>query len=94
MVGSRISCTSSSLGSLTKSIVSAREVFEAAILGNAAELIRFHNLPSGDPTPGAEDRAVTRRLVQVGTLPRISVLDHLILDDRGDFVSFHDKGWI
>ena len=32
--------------------------------------------------PGAEDRAITRRLMEAGTLLGISVLDHLILGDR------------
>ena len=83
-----------SVGSLNGSIVHPREVFKAAILGNAAALILFHNHPSGDLTPSAEDRAITRRLMEAGKLIGISVLDHLILGDRGAYASFQEKGWI
>ena len=83
-----------SIGSLNGSIVHPREVFKAAILGNAAALILFHNHPSGDLTPSAEDRAITRRLMEAGKLLGISVLDHLILGDCGDYVSFQEEGWI
>ena len=83
-----------SVGSLHGSIVHPREVFKAAILGNAAALILFHNHPSGDLTPSAEDRAITRRLMEAGKLIGISVLDHLILGDRGAYISFQEKGWI
>ena len=40
------------------------------------------------------DRAISRRLVEAGKLLGISVLDHLILGDRGDYTSFQEKGWI
>ena len=62
--------------------------------GNAAALILFHNHPSGDLRPSAEDRAITRRLLEAGKLVGISVLVHLILGDRGDYVSFQEKAWI
>ena len=51
-----------SMGCLTSSIVHPREVFKAAILGNAVSLILCHNHPSGDPTPSPEDIAITTRL--------------------------------
>ena len=83
-----------SVGSLNGSIVHPREVFKAAILGNVAALILFHNHPSGELTPSAEDRAITKRLMEAGKLLGISVLDHLILGDQGDYASFQEKGWI
>ena len=83
-----------SAGSLNGSIFHPREVFKAAILGNAGALILFHNHPSGDLRPSAEDRAITRRLMEAGKLLGISVLDHLILGDRGAYASFQEEGWI
>ena len=83
-----------SIGFLIGSIVHPREVFKAAILGNATGLILCHNHPSGDLTLSSEDRAITRRLMVAGKLLGISVLDHLTLDDRGDYVRFQEKGWI
>ena len=81
-----------SIGSLTLSIVHPREVFKPAILLNSCGVIAAHNHPSGDPTPSAEDRALTGRLRQAGELLGITFLDHIVLgDDR--IYSFADQGW-
>jgi DNA repair protein RadC len=80
-----------SVGCLTSSLVHPREVFQEAVVARAAGLILFHNHPSGDPEPSAEDLALTRRLASVGTLMGIEVLDHLILG-AGRFVSLKDRG--
>ncbi len=57
----------------------------------AASLVIAHNHPSGDPTPSADDVAVTRELVQAGRLLDIEVLDHLVIGD-GRHVSLRRKG--
>jgi DNA repair protein RadC len=82
-----------SVGSLTASVVHPREVFKAAILGNAAAMICGHNHLSGDPQPSQEDRALTARLGQGGKLPGIDVLDHVIVGDgTAQYFSFADQG--
>ena len=81
-----------SVGSLTSSVVHPREVYKVAILGNAAAIIFLHNHPSGDPTPSAEDLAITNRLRQVGDVLGIKVLDHVVIGD-GRYVSFVDDGY-
>jgi DNA repair protein RadC len=81
-----------SVGSLTASIVSPREVFKPAILANAAALILGHNHPSSDPTPSAEDRAITTRLALVGEALGIRLLDHLIIGDDTHWYSFQEAG--
>jgi DNA repair protein RadC len=82
-----------SVGSLTASVVHPREVFRPAIIKGAASIILVHNHPSGDPTPSTEDLEVTARMVQVGRIMDISVLDHIIIG--GDsFVSMKEKGAI
>jgi len=80
-----------SIGTLTASLVHPREVFKAAILANAAAIIVAHNHPSGDPTPSAEDRAITQRLKDAGELLGIRLLDHVVLGD-GRYHSFADAG--
>ncbi|MGE0470139.1 MAG: DNA repair protein RadC [Nitrospira sp.] len=85
--------TTVSEGSLTLSIVHPREVFAFAVRESAAAVIFLHNHPSGDPTPSQEDRRLTDRLVAVGKLLGIRVLDHLIIGD-GRYVSFADEGWL
>ncbi len=72
-----------SIGSLNASIVHPREVFQPAILHSAASIVLVHNHPSGDPEPSEEDLSITRRLVQVGDLVGIAVLDHVIVGTRG-----------
>src|SRR5437899_2167858 len=62
-----------------------------AIAEAAAGIIVVHNHPSGDPTPSADDRAVTRQLVDAGRLLDVPVYDHVILGgDR--YVSFAEAG--
>lgn len=80
-----------SVGCLTSSLVHPREVFQEAIVARAAGLVFFHNHPSGDPEPSAEDLALTRRLVAAGTLLGIEVLDHLVLG-AGRYVSLKQRG--
>ena len=70
-------------GSLTAALVHPREVFAPAIRAAAAALILVHNHPSGDPTPSAEDRAITERLRRVGELVGIRVLDHVVIGRAG-----------
>lgn len=80
-----------SVGCLTSSLVHPREVFQEAVTSRAAALILFHNHPSGDPEPSAEDVGLTRRLAQAGQLMGIEVLDHLVLG-AGRFVSLKERG--
>src|SRR6185503_4763571 len=79
-----------SIGSLNASIVHPREVFLPAVLASAASIVLCHNHPSGDPEPSEEDLSITRRLVQVGDLLGIGVLDHVIVAKRG-VVSFRSR---
>jgi len=79
-----------SIGSLNASIVHPREVFLPAILHSAASVVLVHNHPSGDPEPSEEDLSITRRLVEVGELVGIGVLDHVIVAARG-VVSFRAR---
>lgn len=80
-----------SVGCLTASLVHPREVFQEAVVARAAAIVLFHNHPSGDPEPSAEDLALTRRLAAAGSLMGIEVLDHLVLG-AGRYVSLKDRG--
>ena len=80
-----------SVGSLNGSLVHPRECYEAAILGNAAALILFHNHPSGDPSPSREDIAPTKRLQEAGKIIGIEVLDHVVLGAAGTYASFKER---
>jgi DNA repair protein RadC len=78
-------------GVLDGSVVHPREVFKAAIAESAAAVLLVHNHPSGDPSPSAEDRAVTRQLAGAGQIVGIPVLDHVIIGD-GRYISFVEAG--
>lgn len=78
-------------GSLTASVVHPREAFLPAVRASAASVIFAHNHPSGDPTPSAEDRAVTEQLREAGRILGIAVLDHLVIGS-GRFRSLAEEG--
>lgn len=80
-----------SVGCLTSTLVHPREVFHEALLARAAGIVLFHNHPSGDPEPSADDLALTRWLVAAGALMGIEVLDHLVLG-AGRYVSLKQRG--
>jgi DNA repair protein RadC len=69
------------VGTLDSSPVHPREVFREAAVGSAAAIVLFHNHPSGDPAPSADDLDLTARLVEAGVLMGIEVLDHIILGE-------------
>jgi DNA repair protein RadC len=79
-------------GTLHASLVHPREVFRPAILAGAAGIIVAHNHPSGDPTPSADDRAVTRQLVDAGRLLDMPLYDHVVVGAAGRYVSFAEAG--
>lgn len=79
-----------SIGSLNASIVHPREVFRPALLYSAASIVVTHNHPSGDPEPSEEDLSITRRLVEVGDLIGVGILDHVVIAKRGH-VSFRSR---
>lgn len=80
-----------SIGTLNASLVHPREVFKEAIHGNAASVILVHNHPSNDLEPSEEDIRLTRRMVEVGCIMGIEVLDHIIIS-KNDFLSMKARG--
>ncbi len=78
-------------GILNSSLVHPREVFRGAIAEAAAGIIVVHNHPSGDPTPSADDRAVTRQLVEAGRVLDLPVYDHVVVG-ANRYLSFAEAG--
>lgn len=69
-----------------------RDVFAPAIRAGAAAVVVAHNHPSGDPSPSAQDRAVTDRLSASGRLLGIEMLDHVVVGDAR-YYSFADEAF-
>jgi DNA repair protein RadC len=82
-----------SIGSIDSSLAHPRELLREALLASAPVAVAFHNHPSGDPEPSADDIAVTRRLRMAGQLVGVAVLDHLILADAR-YCSLRERGWV
>jgi DNA repair protein RadC len=69
-------------GTIDRCAVYAREVVKAALLHGAADVVLYHNHPSGDSTPTAGDREVHDTLVRALDLIDVPILDHLIVGEK------------
>ena len=78
-------------GSAAMCVVHPRDVFREAIANNATGVIVAHNHPSGCPIPSPEDETLTERLVEVGKVVGIPVLDSLVVCETG-CVSLRSEG--
>jgi DNA repair protein RadC len=56
-----------------------REIIADAARHGTKGLILAHNHPSGDPSPSANDKRITRRLAVVGEAMDVAILDHLVI---------------
>lgn len=70
-----------SVGTADHTFMAPREVYRDALLVGASAIFLAHNHPSGDATPSADDRALTRRLAQAGSTLGVELLDHLVVGD-------------
>ena len=82
-----------SMGSLTETLVTGRELFKSAILSNARGVILIHNHPSGNFTPSKEDFLVTTKMCIGGDILGIDVWDHIIIaGGSGERYSMAEQG--
>lgn len=81
------------IGTLNHSIVHPREIFADAISDRAAGIIFVHNHPDGSVEPSKEDIAITQRLMEVGRIVGIEIIDHIIISKNGHF-SFQAEGML
>jgi len=67
------------IGTIDRAVVSTRDVLRFALDANATGVVLYHNHPSGDATPSAEDREFTDRMSEVLALANMRLVDHLII---------------
>ncbi|KXK12223.1 MAG: hypothetical protein UZ22_OP11002000019 [Microgenomates bacterium OLB23] len=79
-----------SIGTINASLAHPREVFRPAIEMGASYIVIAHNHPSGKTEPSPEDVMLTARMVEVGEIIGIHVLDHIIVADK-DWMSFKKR---
>lgn len=80
------------VGSLNVCGVDIRDIFKHALLSNAASIICFHNHPSGHMEASPEDIRITSRIKAAGELLGIRLLDHILIGQNGDYLSFKESG--
>ena len=82
-----------SLGAINETTLQPMQVFRIAIMKGAVRLILVHNHPDGELDPSEGDKDVTDRMIQVGKIVDVEVLDHLIISPVA-YYSFKDHGLI
>lgn len=91
--GTPINCNIASVGAVDYSVAHPRELFKSSILANAAKMIILHNHPSACLTPSATDTRLTERMIMLGEMMNIPVVDHIIVGgDNTQFFSFKSSG--
>lgn len=80
-------------GTLTQTSVYPREIVKRALAHNAASVILAHNHPSGEASPSAADRSLTKALADALALVDVRVLDHFIVAP-GASLSFAEQGML
>lgn len=78
-------------GSLNQSVAHPREIFQLAILNNSARILIAHNHPSGNVNPSRNDMDFTARVRKAGEILGIEVLDHMIVNNEGEYFSFREE---
>ena len=67
------------MGGASRCALTPADVFRGAIVVGATAIIMAHNHPSGNPTPSAEDLAMTFKVLEAGKLLGVFLLDHVII---------------
>jgi DNA repair protein RadC len=67
------------------------EIFRVPIYKAAVNIILVHNHPSGSLEPSPADKDFTDKMMKVGKLLNIAVVDHQIITEKG-FYSFANAG--
>lgn len=81
------------LGAVNRVNADPPDVFRMAIYKLAVKMILVHNHPSGSLKPSEADLNLTDRMLKVGKLINIDVIEHLIISNKAYF-SFKDEGII
>ncbi len=84
LIGSPLDVTK---GDIDGTDAGPRVVFRNALQAGARSCIVVHNHPTGDPSPSADDIAVTKRLIAAGKLIDVSLNDHIIIGDTARYTS-------
>jgi DNA repair protein RadC len=79
-------------GTINCATVFPREIVKRVVALRAGAVLMGHNHPSGDTTPSAEDRALTKRVIFSLMVIDVLLHDHLIVGNG--YHSLSDEGWM
>ena len=82
-----------SIGGVSATVVDVKIVIRNALEKLASSIILVHNHPSGNSSPGENDKLQTKMLKDAARLFEISLIDHLIIAGES-YYSFADEGII
>lgn len=82
-----------SKGGIDSTVIDYRIILKRGVDKLATGLIIFHNHPSGNPYPGANDIKFTRTLKETSSLLEISLIDHIIIAGE-KYYSFSEESKI
>ncbi|WP_331654595.1 JAB domain-containing protein [Anaerosporobacter sp.] len=77
--GTPINCNIVSIGAIDETVAHPREIFKSSILCNASRIMLVHNHPSSNLEPSKADVRLTDRMIKVGDLMGIPLIDHIIV---------------
>lgn len=81
------------IGTINHALVSTRDIVRCALEANAASVVLYHNHPSGDPAPSADDLLFTRKMQEALKLVDLELVDHLIIGTNR-FYSMKQRGQV
>jgi len=76
-----------SIGTVNASLIHPREVYRPAVKYNAVGLMLLHNHPTNNIKPSQEDLLITKKLIRVGKILGIVLLDHIVFCQKSKFYS-------
>ena len=79
-----------SRGSVNKTVVDIKIIFQHIILSNSSRIILFHNHPSGNCKPSKADDELTKNITQLSSLASVDFIDHLIVS-TDDYYSYSNE---
>lgn len=80
-----------STGGTSGTVADPKIIFAAAVKSNSSGMILVHNHPSGNRFPSNADNNLTERMVNLGKLMELPVLDHIIVTSES-YYSYADEG--
>jgi DNA repair protein RadC len=81
-----------SSGGITGTVADIRLIFGTALKAASSGIIISHNHPSGNLKASNGDIAVTNKIRAAGEMLDIKLLDHIIVGQEGQYLSFSDEG--